>query len=140
ERRNMRLIRGALSTACVAGAFVLASTFIAGCSGRSPLVSAATGTMRVQSLGESQAALSARLTTSLYGAKDGVETTFILTDAPEEQLISGTIAQGQVIHIELLWLPRSGWTPMSADATNASIRYVVISGGEVGVYGGAGFA
>ncbi len=50
------------------------------------------------------------------------------------------MTEGQVLHIELLWEPKPGATPMDSSATNASIRHIVIAGGEVGVYGGAGFA
>ena len=44
------------------------------------------------------------------------------------------------MHLELLWVPRAGATPMDSSATNVTIRHIVMSGGEVGVYGGAGFA
>jgi hypothetical protein len=121
-------------------ALLLATVAITGCGARMPFVSAAAGTMRVQSLGEQPVSLSGRLRTSLYGDAADVETTFILADAPVERILSGEVVQGQIFHIELLWLPRAGWTPTSADATNASIRYIVISNGEVGVYAGAGFA
>lgn len=113
---------------------------MSGCGVRVPFVTAPAGTLRVQSLGETQGSLSGRLQTSLYSDERGVETTFVLADAPVERMIRGEIERGQMYHIELLWLPRPGWTPISADATNASIRYVVIADGEVGVYAGAGFA
>jgi hypothetical protein len=40
----------------------------------------------------------------------------------------------------LLWVPKAGDTPMDPSATNASIRHIIISNGQVGIYGGAGFA
>jgi hypothetical protein len=50
------------------------------------------------------------------------------------------VKSGQILHIQLLWVPLAGSTPMDPTATNASIRYVVIADGEVGIYAGAGFA
>jgi len=44
------------------------------------------------------------------------------------------------LHIEVLWRPRAGRTPVEPSSTNLSIRFVVVSNGEVGVYIGGGFA
>ena len=64
----------------------------------------------------------------------------MLSDVPIEEVVSGDVRNAQIMHIELLWLPKAGDTPMGAAATNASIRHIVISNGQVGIYGGAGFA
>jgi hypothetical protein len=68
------------------------------------------------------------------------DTTFILSDVSMEALADGTVTQGQILHIELLWQPKPGATPMDESATNVSIRQIIISNGEVGLYGGSGFA
>jgi hypothetical protein len=65
--------------------------------------------------------------------------TIIATTVSAEALLNGTATDGEVLHIEVLWHPSAGETPLSADATNLSIRYVIISGSEVGVYEGGGF-
>ena len=64
----------------------------------------------------------------------------MLSSIPPEQLMKGDVRNAQILHIELLWEPKAGQTPMDSAATNASIRYVIISNGEMGIYGGAGFA
>ena len=76
-----------------------------------------------------------------YFSHDGIAgTSFMLASVDPEQLMKGDLRDGQILHIELLWPPKAGYTPMDATATNASIRYVIISNGEMGIYGGAGFA
>ncbi|MFO0873753.1 MAG: hypothetical protein U0575_07240 [Phycisphaerales bacterium] len=65
-------------------------------------------------------------------------TAIYLSDVPVEKLIDGTAATAQVVHMELFWKPRAGYTPLEDDSTNASVRYIVLVDGEVGVYGGAG--
>lgn len=119
---------------------IMAAVGAAGCGGPSSLVPSSVGTMRVESLAESRVALTGCMQTSLYSDANEVETTFILTDATFDDILRGKVSRGQIIHIELLWLPKPGRTSISSDATNASIRYVVVADGEVGVYAGAGFA
>jgi hypothetical protein len=104
------------------------------------LTGPAGGSVRVQSLGDNPVLVSGNFSKSLYSNVSGVETTFLLSDVTLDELVNGSVTRGQVMHIELLWEPRAGWTPLGEDATNASIRYIVIADGEVGVYGGAGFA
>lgn len=64
----------------------------------------------------------------------------MLSSIDPDRLMKGHVEDAQVLHIELLWQPKAGFTPMDTTATNASIRYVIISNGEMGIYGGAGFA
>jgi hypothetical protein len=64
----------------------------------------------------------------------------VFSDIPYEQLATGTATNGRFLHIEVLWRPKAGKTPMENSSTNLSIRYVVVSNGEVGVYVGGGFA
>ena len=64
----------------------------------------------------------------------------MLSDVGLDQLLSGKFSRGHVVRVDLLWLPKPGATPMDASATNASIRYVIVADGELGVYAGAGFA
>lgn len=65
-------------------------------------------------------------------------TSVYLSDVPLETLLSDSTPV-QVVHLELLWRPIAGMTPMDSDATNVSIRHVLLVDGQVGIYGGAGF-
>ena len=67
-------------------------------------------------------------------------TSFVLTDLSVDDLQSGGSRTGHVLHIELLWIPKAGKTAVDPQATNTSIRLVIFSGKEVGIYGGGGFA
>ncbi len=66
-------------------------------------------------------------------------TSIYLSDVPLEALLDGSATTAQVVHVELLWEPRPGRTPLDQGATNASVRYIVFVDGEVGIFGGAGF-
>ena len=84
-----------------------------------------------------------RLATDFANGTYSVEpaqTTVVFSDIPYEQLATGTATNGRFLHIEVLWRPKAGKTPMENSSTNLSIRYVVVSNGEVGVYVGGGFA
>jgi len=98
------------------------------------------GRLVTRSLTDTPVELGADYTTAVYGHTDARGTTFIVSDRPASELLEGTIADGQVVHLHVLWRPKAGATPMDATATNVSIRQVVFSRGEIGVYGGAGFA
>lgn len=83
----------------------------------------------------------ARLRTKFVAAAYVVgpaSTSVFLSDVPLETLLSDSTPV-QVAHFELLWRPIAGMTPMDSDATNVSIRHVLLVDGEVGIYGGAGF-
>jgi hypothetical protein len=101
---------------------------------------AATGSLRAESLGDDPVVLNARYVAVVYAQDDDDTLSFFLTEVPVEDLLAGEIAEGQVMHIELLWRPKAGATPMDSSATNASIRHVIMIDGELGLYGGAGFA
>ncbi len=109
---------------------------VAGCAGSGH---GSAGSVRSESLRADAVVLGASYLTVVYAHDPEEDTTFLLTDMAIEDLLAGTVVDGQVLHIDLLWEPKAGATPMDIDATNASVRHVVISGGEVGVYGGAGF-
>ena len=83
-----------------------------------------------------------RLTTSFaHGAYtvDPAKTSVILSTIPLERLADRDFDRAEVVHVEFLWKPRAGRTPVSADATNLSIRYVVMVDEQIGIYGGGGF-
>jgi hypothetical protein len=113
---------------------------IGGCSAAYTLGLPASGTIVVESLHEEPLTISGRYSTAVFTDASRVETSMFLSDTPLDAIASGAAGEAQVLHLELLWEPRAGSTPMEASATNVSIRYFIFSGGEVGVYGGAGFA
>ena len=98
------------------------------------------GKLRAESLGSDPVVLHAQYIDVVYSHDPHGSTSFFLSDVPVDDLLSGAITEGQIVHIDLLWRPKAGATPMDASATNACIRYVIIANGEVGIYGGAGFA
>ena len=98
------------------------------------------GSLRAQSLGDDPVALEGEYITAFYADGDSVETSFVLSDVGLDQLLSGQFSRGHVVRVDLLWMPKPGATPMDSSATNASIRYVIVVDGELGVYVGAGFA
>ena len=69
--------------------------------------------------------------TAIYAVKD-MQTLHVL-------LIDGTVdAPKQVVHIQMFWSPRAGRTPFDPSATNATVRYFVFDGDQVGCFGGGG--
>lgn len=98
------------------------------------------GSLRAESLGDDPVALYGNFQSVYFSHDIKGMTSFMLADAPLKDILAGEVANGQMLHVQLLWLPKAGSTPMEASATNASLRYVVIANGEVGIYSGAGFA
>lgn len=97
------------------------------------------GSLQVETTGDTPVSLTGRFRTALY-SDQRVETSFFLSDTPIDDLLDGTVRDGQIVHVDLLWAPRAGYTPIEDTATNASIRYIIFVDGQVGIYGGAGFA
>jgi hypothetical protein len=80
-----------------------------------------------------------QITTAVCTSDPFVHTSLWMTDLSYEQIEAGDIQNGLVLHIEMLFPPRAGETPIDPAATNLSIRFIVISNGELGVYEGGGF-
>ncbi len=83
--------------------------------------------------------LSMDIKTSVCTSDPFVHTSLWMTDLTYEQIESGSMLDGQILHVEMLFPPEAGETPIDPYATNLSIRFVVLSGGELGVYEGGGF-
>lgn len=97
------------------------------------------GATALSSFGE-RGTLSADFSTVVFDFERGSDASFYLTDVDPDALARGNVDAGQVLHVELLWTPKAGRTPMDDSATNVTLRHVVIVDGEVGVYIGTGFA
>ncbi len=100
----------------------------------------ASGTLRVESLGDDRVYLDGVYETAVYADLNSTEISFFVTDIPMDDLLAGNITTGMVVHVNLLWEPAAGKTPMDSSATNVTVRYIVFADGEMGIYGGAGFA
>lgn len=119
----------------IVGVLFLSVQALGGCRGR-----LMTGSLQTHSLAGDSIILEFKPRFAVFAETDKGEASFWLSDQPLEDVLRGTVEAGQIIHIELLWLPKPGATPLDASATNASVRHVVMVDGELGLYGGAGFA
>ncbi|MBX3355181.1 MAG: hypothetical protein KF724_05730 [Phycisphaeraceae bacterium] len=92
-----------------------------------------------ESVGDDAAALPFTFPYAWYD-NEPASASLYLSDLSPEELARGGELTGQVVHIQMLWLPRPGWTPARKGCTNVVIRLLVLSRGELGLYGGGGFA
>lgn len=114
--------------------------FASGCHVPQSFFEGTGGSLEVESLGVDRVRLTGEFAHAYYANGNDVETSFYLSTVPIEQLLDGEASQAQIVRIDLLWRPMPGRTPLAATASNASIRHIIISNGEVGIYGGSGFA
>ncbi|MFM9096768.1 MAG: hypothetical protein ACKOQW_00540 [Phycisphaerales bacterium] len=96
------------------------------------------GTVDAVGAADTAIRLSSQFETGTF-AIEPAQTTVVFSDIPYEDLARGTARNGRFLHVEVLWRPRPGKTPIEPSSTNLSIRFVVVSNGEVGVYVGGGF-
>ena len=130
--------RAAIGRGLLAAGLVGAGLLAAGC--RATVPADAGGSLTSRSLSEDAAVLSAEFVTAVYAHEPGGDTVFVLSDVPLDELLEEGLDRGQLVVLDLLWPPRAGSTPISAAATNLSVRHLVVVGGEAGTYAGAGFA
>ncbi|MCI0362858.1 MAG: hypothetical protein L0Y44_11910 [Phycisphaerales bacterium] len=97
------------------------------------------GSVRSQSLGRDPVFLEGSFVESAFSNDPEGGVRFVLSDTPVQEVRNDPLHEGQMLTIELLWLPKAGATPLKPTGTNATIHHVIISKGEVGVYTGAGF-
>lgn len=96
--------------------------------------------LAVVSQGDSTLRLRGDFNTAYYVYDSTESVTVVLIEGPEDQ-------PTQAAALRLMWNPKAGRTPITSDATNATIQYIVFadqrtSDGyfrEVGIYNGAGF-
>jgi hypothetical protein len=99
------------------------------------------GTARLESV-QTTAKLEARLDTSAYLEAGEYAADIYMTDLSPGDLLPQADLRGtwgQFIHIHLFIEPSAGDTPISRDACSAIVRHLVISDGQIGLYGGGGF-
>lgn len=116
---------------------VAAMGLVAGCG-----VMASPGAMRVTSRGQERAELPLTLPTRVYDSTDANTADFYLSDLPREVWMGGADASsmtGVMVHVHMFVAPKAGRTPIETTASSATVRVLVLSNGELGVYGGGGF-
>lgn len=82
------------------------------------------------------------LRTVVYAPQGDSGAHIYLTDLPREFLARGTDLSGvtgHLVHINMFLMPKPGKTPIDAQASNASIRWILIAEGQIGIYSGGGF-
>lgn len=87
-------------------------------------------------------ALSPALEHRVYRYADANTADFFLTDLPEEMWTPDTDFRGvsaSIVHVHTFIEPRPGRTPIADGASNVTVRYLVVSRGRLGLYGGGGF-
>ena len=94
--------------------------------------------LEVTSVGHTPRTFRADLGVGTYSIEQA-NVSFILSDVTTTQLADAAGVFGQLLHVELMWEPKAGKTAVDPAATNLSIRLLVFSGHEMGLYGGGGF-
>lgn len=83
------------------------------------------------------------LPTAVYTMPDEFTADVYLTNLPISRLsdTNDTLADltGTVVHIHVFLVPAAGKTPIAQHAVNASVRQLVVSNGQAGIYSGGGF-
>lgn len=113
---------------------------LCGCSGLSSPWRGSSAAIEIRST-ETQAALRPNLPHRLYRHFDPNSADVILTDIDPAVLADGaTMPQsGQILHLHFFVRPRPGRTPIAQTACSTTVRHIIISRGEIGVYVGGGF-
>lgn len=123
---------GARATAALACLLAVCTLVAGGCSVPQG------GTVTTTGLGDNPVKLDSTFDSGTF-AVEPAQTTVVFSTIPYTPMAEGHARDGQFLHIEVLWRPKAGQTPVQPAATNLSIRLVVVTQGEVGVYGGGGF-
>ncbi len=135
---NLRHTFGILTLALITSLLV---TPMIGCAGGGGSSSSKLGLISR----ETAAALSPQFTTIVYSSTDRNTADIYLTDLPAEAFADGAAPlavpgpSGVVAHIHVFLIPKAGKTPISYDATNATLSWLVLTGDSFGVYSGGGF-
>ena len=141
SRASNARIHSALALVALSGSFLLPLNACGvlrgggGSGGASRVVSDTTGSV-----------YSTNLRTRAYTYHDDNTADIYLTDLSDAQLTSffqkdadWSAISGTLVHVHLFLDPKPGKTPIEPTAATASIRYAIVSAGQIGIYDGAGF-
>lgn len=98
-------------------------------------------TLRVTSV-SSGSTLTTTFPTRVFRSSDRNTVDFFLTDLPPELWREGADfsgVSGTLVHLHMFIAPEAGKTPMEDTASNLTLRYLICSRGEFGLYAGGGF-
>lgn len=136
------MVDSPLRSRCLAGLLILGATVTGGCAyydiARHWVGGISTGA-DVNRVSPNETYIPMSFAHAVCGEDPYVDTSLWMTDIAANELQSGDVPEGQILHVELLFEPRAGWTPIDSTATNLAIRYILIADGEVGIYEGGGF-
>jgi hypothetical protein len=94
-------------------------------------------------LGSAPLSLEREFITGAYISREA-DDSFWFSDVPLSALLAhdekSPLKDAVILHAQLIWEPKPGMTPLDPTATNVVTRIMIISDGEVGLYGGAGFS
>jgi hypothetical protein len=91
---------------------------------------------------ESGSTLGTSFTTRVYRGTEKNVADIFLSDLPETVWTQGgdvSDLSGSIVHIRMFISPQAGSTPIATTANTATVRWLILSKGRVGVYGGGGF-
>ncbi len=86
--------------------------------------------------------LAPRFLTRVFDSADNNSADIVLSDLDRETLQDREAmdaAVGQVILARMFIAPKAGRTPIEPTACTVTLRYIVLAGGEYGIYAGGGF-
>jgi hypothetical protein len=124
-----RVLHRLLGVVIIAFTLLQASCISNHASGRVEMISRAENPVRVD----------LRFDNGSYSVEPS-DTSFYISNLTLEELIDGPVINAQILHAQLLWSPKPGATPVDPTATNLTLRLAIFVDGQLGVYGGAGFA
>ena len=81
--------------------------------------------------------------TRVYRLTNAKSAMIYITDLPDEAFAPGAdpaAFNGTIAQVHVLLTPEAGQTPIADQACNTAVRMMVVSGGEVGIYGGGAFS
>ncbi len=133
----------ALAPVLLAPAIFIAAILMTGCSGFQGGGSGGSSTLASEI---NEIMFKASLSTRAYTHQDKNTADIYLTDLSDADLTNffendadWSQISGSMVHVHLFLNPKPGKTPIEPTAANATVRYIIITKGQIGVYDGAGF-
>lgn len=114
-------------------AFALALLWAGGCAGDNQVTLEST---------DRSASLEARFPTAVYTGAGPTGADIVLTDLTLDELDPATDAaelSGRIVRITMMMRPKPGATPIDPTAANATVQYLILSRGMIGLYSGGAF-
>jgi hypothetical protein len=91
---------------------------------------------------DSKARLDARFPMAVYSDAGATGADIVLTDLTLDELDPATdpaALSGRIVRISMVMRPKPGATPIDPTAANATVQYLILSRGAIGLYSGGAF-